>query len=62
MQDNKIAEMKEQILAMEVELTTVVKDQLENNMQIADTKVSKFAYDICNKADANQSTNVTDQT
>ena len=54
--------MKEQILAMEVELTTVVKDQLENNMQIADTKVSKFAYDKCYKADANQSTNVTDKT
>ena len=40
--DNKIAEMKQQILAMEVELTTVVKDQMENNMQIADTKVSIY--------------------
>ena len=31
--------MKQQILAMEVELTNVVKTQQENDVQIADTKV-----------------------
>jgi len=31
--------MKQQILAMEVELTNVVKNQLENDVQISDTKV-----------------------
>ena len=31
--------MKLQILAMEVELTKVVKNQLEKNVQISDTKV-----------------------
>ena len=44
--------MKQQILAMEVELTNVVKTQQENDVQIADTKVSaKYvsANDIINK-------------
>ena len=39
LQDTKINEMKQQILAMEVELTNVVKTQQENDVQISDTKV-----------------------
>ena len=35
--------MKSQILAMEVELTKVVKDQVENSVQISDTKVTGVA-------------------